>query len=70
MKPNDIIIQRSNSIDYVGVSAIFTGKEKEFIYPDLMMKLEIADSISVDFAHKAISAPFNRDYFRKNAKGA
>ncbi len=70
LKNNDVLIQRSNSIDYVGVSAIYTGKDDEFIYPDLMMKLETVDSISVKYFHKAISSPFNREYFRKNAKGA
>ena len=70
LKPNDILIQRSNSIDYVGVTAIYTGKENEFIYPDLMMKLEIIKPISVLYSHKVLSAPFCREYFRKNAKGA
>ncbi len=70
LKPNDILIQRSNSIDYVGVTAIYTGKENEFIYPDLMMKLEIIKPISVLYSHKVLSAPFCREYFRKKAKGA
>src|SRR5690554_5173552 len=70
LKPNDILIQRSNSIDYVGVTAIYTGKENEFIYPDLMMKLEIVKPISFFYSHKVLSAPFCREYFRKNAKGA
>lgn len=70
LKPNDILIQRSNSIDYVGVTAIYTGKENEFIYPDLMMKLEIVNPISVLYSHEVLSAPYCREYFRKNAKGA
>lgn len=70
LKKNDILIQRSNSIDYVGVSAIYTGENCEFIYPDLMMKLEIMDLLSVNYVHKAISSPLNRQYYRNNAKGA
>jgi restriction endonuclease S subunit len=69
LMPNDILIQRSNSIDYVGVSAIYTGQPKEYIYPDLMMKLEVMEPLSVFFVHKAISSPLNREYYRKNAKG-
>ncbi len=30
LEPEDILIQRSNSLDYVGVSAVYTGKSKEF----------------------------------------
>jgi type I restriction enzyme S subunit len=70
LNPNDILIQRSNSIEYVGVSAIFTGSANEFIYPDLMMKLEVINPLSIPFFHRAISSPFNRLYFRNNAKGA
>jgi type I restriction enzyme S subunit len=70
LTPNDILIQRSNSLDYVGVSAIYSGEHREFIYPDLMMKIEVMSPLSIPFVHAALSAPFNREYFRKNAKGA
>ncbi|GHV74828.1 type I restriction enzyme EcoEI specificity protein [Spirochaetia bacterium] len=69
LMPNNILIQRSNSIDYVGVSAIYTGQPKEFIYPDLMMKIEVIEPISVVFIQKVLSSPFNREYYRNNAKG-
>jgi type I restriction enzyme S subunit len=70
LMPNDILIQRGNSIDYVGVSAIYTGQPKEFIYPDLMMKLDVMEPINVTFIHKVLSSPFNREYYRKKARGA
>ncbi len=70
LKPDDILIQRSNSIDYVGVSAIYNGNPNEYIYPDLMMKIEILSPISIKFTHCVLSSPFIRQYFRRNAKGA
>ena len=40
LKKDDILIQRSNSINYVGISAIYPGNDFEFIYPDLIMKVK------------------------------
>jgi hypothetical protein len=64
------LIQRSNSIDYVGICAIYTGTDKEFMYPDLMMKFRPFQKLNSNFLQKAIIAPFNRDYFKLNAKGS
>ena len=70
LKPRDILIQRSNSIDFVGVSAIYEGKENSFIYPDLMMKLRPVNAISEVYLHHALMSTTCRDYFRSNATGA
>jgi type I restriction enzyme S subunit len=69
LKPNDILIQRSNSIDYVGVSAIYEGLEGEFVYPDLMMKIQVFEPITPKFLHLILSSKLSRDYFRNNASG-
>jgi type I restriction enzyme S subunit len=66
----DILIQRGNSMEFVGVSAIYCGEKHKFIYPDLMMKLKPSVSISEVFIHDALMSPYCRDYFRSNASGA
>ena len=35
----DILIQRGNSKELVGIAAVYDGPSNEFIYPDLMMKI-------------------------------
>jgi type I restriction enzyme S subunit len=70
LKEKDILIQRSNSLDHVGISAIYQGKEHTFIYPDLMMKIQVVDRIDYIFVHKILTSPFCREYFRTNATGA
>jgi type I restriction enzyme S subunit len=70
LKKGDFLIQRSNSIDYVGICAIYTGNDNEFMYPDLMMKFRPSKLLNPSFVHKAIIAPFNRNYFREHAKGS
>jgi type I restriction enzyme, S subunit len=70
LEPDDILIQRSNSLDHVGVSAIFPGPSKTYIYPDLMMKIRVMLGLEPIFCHKVLSSPFIRQYFRDSAKGA
>jgi type I restriction enzyme S subunit len=55
VRPNDILVQRGNTIEYVGVSAIYNGLPNKFIYPDLMMRLQAKPNIIVQFLHMVIS---------------
>lgn len=65
----DILIQRANSIEKVGTSAIYTGCEHEFIYPDLMMKLRVKSSYSYRYITYILSTHTVLGYFRANATG-
>ena len=65
----DILIQRGNSSEYVGVSAIYNGKRGVFIYPDLMMKIRVTEDAIPEYIHLALLAPTTRAYFLKNATG-
>ena len=69
LSEGDILIQRGNSIDYVGVSAIYKGASKAFIYPDLMMKIQPNEKVSSEFLYYILSSQNTRDYFRINATG-
>lgn len=69
LKNGDFLIQRANSIDYVGVSAIYDGPDDCYIYPDLMIKLKISSHLNDSFLHAYLSSNFGREYFRKNATG-
>jgi type I restriction enzyme S subunit len=69
LKPNDILIQRSNSIDYVGISAIYNGMPQKYIYPDLMMKIQCIDGIDVKFLHYTLLNKSAREYYRRKSKG-
>lgn len=69
LKNGDLLIQRSNSRELVGTSCVYTGKDNEYIYPDLMMKLRVKDGISVFYVDYVLKAPLSRFYFSKNASG-
>ena len=70
LKNGDFLIERSNSIEYVGICAIYTGKDNEFMYPDLLMRFRTQDILPKKYIHTALISPFNRSYFMNNAKGA
>lgn len=69
LKPGDILIQRANSLDKVGTSAVYTGREHEFIYPDLMMKLQVVETASPQFVAYSLKRDDSLAYFRANATG-
>lgn len=69
LKPGDILIQRANSLEKVGISAIYTGKEHEFIYPDLMMKLVLKEINSKKYIDYYLKSDRVLNYFRSNATG-
>lgn len=65
----DILIQRANSLENVGTSAIYTGNEHEFIYPDLMMKLQVKPFYSYKYIAYILSTQTILSYFRAKATG-
>ena len=69
LEPGDILIQRANSLEYVGVSAIYDGPSRGYIYPDLMMKCKANDRVLTEYLYYLFSSSSVRSYFRKNATG-
>ncbi|GAB5542774.1 MAG: hypothetical protein SangKO_025340 [Sandaracinaceae bacterium] len=69
LRTNDLLIQRSNTPEYVGMAAIFDGPEQTFIYPDLMMRCRVSKRLSTAFVHLALIAPYNRSWFSEKASG-
>jgi hypothetical protein len=69
LQDGDILVQRGNTLEYVGVSAVYRGERNTYIYPDLMMKLRISSQLDVSFVHLAMSATTSRDFLRARASG-
>jgi type I restriction enzyme S subunit len=69
LTPGDILIQRANTLEYVGISAIYNGPEKTFIYPDLMMKCQANGKVDTQYLHYLLLSEAVRNYFRESATG-
>ncbi|MEA5464969.1 restriction endonuclease subunit S [Leptothoe sp. PORK10 BA2] len=65
----DILVQRGNTLEYVGVSAVYRGEPNRFIYPDLMMKLRVSSEIDTNFIYLAMSSEPCRNFLRSRASG-
>ncbi|MEW4327804.1 restriction endonuclease subunit S [Rossellomorea marisflavi] len=70
LKNGDFLIQRANSIEYVGTAAIFTGSDNEFIYPDLIMKGKLNTQIILpEYMVLWVNSLYGKKYIRENATG-
>ncbi|MGA5108517.1 restriction endonuclease subunit S [Streptomyces pseudogriseolus] len=69
LKPGDILIQRSNTPDLVGTSALYEGPEDWAIFPDLLIRVRTSERLDPRFAHLVLSSPQTRRYYRSRAKG-
>ncbi len=69
LRQGDILMQRANSLNYVGVSAIFDGDEEEYIYPDLIMKMRPSSEISEKYLILVLSSSYARDFMRERTTG-
>ncbi|MGL5766399.1 MAG: restriction endonuclease subunit S [Sarcina sp.] len=70
LKKGDFLIQRANSIEYVGTSAIYNGEDDKFIYPDLIMKFNVNKKLYNDkLLWYWINSIYGKYYFTTNATG-
>jgi type I restriction enzyme, S subunit len=69
LRDGDILVQRGNTLEYVGVSAVYRGEPNCFIYPDLMMKLRVSSEIDTNFIYLVMSSEPCRNFLRSRASG-
>ncbi|PTW61378.1 type I restriction enzyme S subunit [Breoghania corrubedonensis] len=69
LRPGDILIQRANSLEHLGASAIFEGPELEYIYPDLMMRVRVSNEILTRYLWRFLNTEQVRRYFQSRATG-
>jgi type I restriction enzyme S subunit len=69
LRDGDLLVQRGNTIEYVGVAAVYRGEANCFIYPDLMMKLRVFAAVYVEYIHIAMSQEAAREFLRARASG-
>ena len=70
LRPGDLLITRSNTLQLVGHAAIYDGSPEPCIYPDLMMRLVVDENCAdKHFVHYWLRSAPIRDYIERNAKG-
>lgn len=69
LEPGDLLIQRANTLEYVGAAAIFDGPSKTYVYPDLMMRVRVTDPVTREYLWRFLNSRTAREFFRANATG-
>ena len=69
LRSGDILIQRGNSSDFVGISAVYDGENSKYIYPDLMIRLKVNKKILPKYLHIYLMSQKIRGYFKAVASG-
>ena len=70
LEDEDIFVQRSNSAELVGSSAIYRGENNWAIYPDLLIRVRVDQSrVLPEYAALALRTNRILFYFRQNARG-
>ncbi|TGK87956.1 restriction endonuclease subunit S [Leptospira bourretii] len=69
VKDGDFLIQRGNSIDYVGIVALVENCKEDVLYPDLIMKFRLFEKLNLRMFHKFMVSLYARNYFQSQASG-
>jgi type I restriction enzyme S subunit len=70
LRPGDLLFQRGNTREYVGMAAYYSGEPGLFLYPDLMIKVRLSEKVNLRYVHLCAVAPHARTYFSTHASGA
>jgi type I restriction enzyme S subunit len=69
LRTGDILVERANTPELVGTSALYTGPSGWAIYPDLLIRARINEAATPEYVQLILSTTHLRSYFRRNAKG-
>lgn len=69
LQPGDLLIQRSNTLAYVGTAAIYDDEPGKYIFPDLIMRLRLSDKVDVRYVHRVLQSELGKSHFQTNASG-
>jgi type I restriction enzyme, S subunit len=70
LAPGDVLVQRSNTVELVGTTAVFDGPPGVFVYPDLMMRLRFKQPVTGQWFWRYANSASGRSYFRSIAAGS
>jgi type I restriction enzyme S subunit len=69
LKPGDLLFQRGNTVEYVGIAAVYEGPSDKYVYPDLMIRVRTATSGMAEWIWRVANSPLGRKYMMDKASG-
>jgi type I restriction enzyme S subunit len=70
LKPGDFLVSRSNTLDKVGRAGLFQGEPATYVYPDLMMRFRVRETVvHPGFLEQWLRSKLAVRYFQRSACG-
>ncbi|MBH25545.1 MAG: hypothetical protein CMH57_14065 [Myxococcales bacterium] len=69
LESGDLLVQRANSLEYLGTAALYHGSDEAMIYPDLMIRLRTSEEAVTTLLWRYFNSPHCRERFRSLATG-
>lgn len=70
LKYGDVLVQRSNTAELVGSTALFTGPSQIYVYPDLIIRLRFTSPVIAQWFWRYANSWSGRRYFQTTAAGS
>ena len=69
LEPGDLLVERSNTVELVGSTALFDGSSRFAIFPDLMIRVRLLDGILPKWTESVLRSQPVRRHFQLTAQG-
>lgn len=69
LRSGDLLFQRGNTREYVGMAAVYDGPSDTYIYPDLMIRIRTQSRHLTDWVWRWSISPHGRRYLMDAAQG-
>ncbi|GMV27628.1 MAG: hypothetical protein AMXMBFR58_36590 [Phycisphaerae bacterium] len=69
LRAGDLLVQRSNTSELVGVAALFDGPSDAYVYPDTIMRLRMQPQADARWVWRCLNSPVIRKRVRNLAAG-
>jgi type I restriction enzyme S subunit len=69
LRPGDIFVERANTAELVGTSALYRGQPNFAIFPDLLVRVRCTERVPGEFIELVLMAPMSRLHFQRAAQG-
>jgi type I restriction enzyme S subunit len=70
LEAGDVLVQKANTTDLVGTTAVFNGPSATHIYPDLMMRLRFGRRSAGEWFWRYANSGNGRAFLRSAAAGS
>ncbi|MEO8383498.1 MAG: restriction endonuclease subunit S [Acidobacteriota bacterium] len=70
LRPGDVLVQRSNTINLVGTTVFYDGPPGVYVYPDLMIRLRFREEATAHWFCRYANSAGGRQFFVSVAAGS